>query len=97
MALRIPIKPKLGKWCNYYEGRLPFPMECSTNKSMPVSKVYKGKDVIVIRNTPDCPTCKRAPEFYSWKRGDWDKIKKAISKGEDLRDMPVPIEQGRSE
>jgi len=89
----IKIKPKLGRWCEYYEGRLPYPAECSSNQNMPLSQIFKGKEVITMRHTPNCPKCKRAPQFHAWKRGDWAKIIEAIKKGEDLSDMDPPRER----
>ena len=35
------IKKPAGRWCEYYSGRLPFPIECSTNKNSPISMLYK--------------------------------------------------------
>ncbi|MDP8268208.1 MAG: hypothetical protein P9L97_05715 [Candidatus Tenebribacter davisii] len=91
---RIPKKiikaKKMGRWCEYYDGRLPFPMECSGNKELPVAKLYKDGVITILHNRPNCVACKRAPEFQSWKRGDWRKITEAIENGEDLRDHPSP-------
>ena len=84
---KIPVKKKLGRWCKYYEGRLPYPIECSTNKNMPLSAIYnKGKESI-IRDNSDCPDCTRNVEWPSWKRGSWDKVIAAIAQGEDLTDI----------
>ncbi|MCP4374014.1 MAG: hypothetical protein GY797_38805 [Deltaproteobacteria bacterium] len=88
--IKLKIKPKLGRWCEYYEGRLPYPMECSSNKSMPLSQIFKGKEVTTIRHTPNCVDCERAPQFHAWKKGDWAKIIEAIKRGEDLTDMDPP-------
>jgi len=85
-------KPKIKiKLKRYYEGRLPFPLECSTNKAAPIQHLFKDGKKIIAKETPDCPECKRNPNWYSWKRGDWFKIIEAISKGEDLTDMDAPI------
>ncbi len=86
----IKIKKKLGRWCEYYEGRLPYPIECSNNKSMPTSYMFKGEEKTKVRDNSNCPNCKRAPSFIAWKRGVWDKIKNAITNGEDLTDMDSP-------
>ena len=89
--VRIKKKPKIGRWCKYYAGRLPYPIECSGNKNMPISRIFKDKKITVLRNRSDCVHCKRSPEFLEWKRGDWDKIKEAISNGENLIDMDHPV------
>ena len=82
---------RIGRWCPYYDGRLPSPSECSSNKGMPISRLFKDGKVSILHDRSDCVDCKRAPEFRDWKRGKWDLVKKAISKGEDLTDMPSPI------
>lgn len=88
------VKPKkskpVGRWCQYYSGRLPYPIECSNNKSMPVSTLFTEGKPKIIRNFPACVYCERSPSFHSWKRGDWDKIIQAIENGEDLQNMPAP-------
>jgi len=84
---RIVIKPKLGRWCNFYEGRLPYPIECQSNKSSPISYVFESGVSKLVYDRSDCVNCKRQVEFIPWKKGKWDKIKEAISEGEDLRDM----------
>jgi hypothetical protein len=81
---------KLGCWCSYYPGRLPYPIECSNNKAIPVSTIFKDGKPRVTRNYPACVYCDRNPSFASWKRGDWAKIIQAIADGEDLRDHPAP-------
>jgi len=83
----IKIQPKLGRWCEYYEGRLPYPIECSTNKGMPKSQIFKGNKIITIRDTSNCVNCKRSVEWESWKKGSWDRVKKAIAQSEDLTDV----------
>jgi hypothetical protein len=87
---KIVKKKKLGRWCEYYLGRLPYPIECSNNKSMPVSTIFKDGKPTIIRNYPNCKYCDRNPSFISWKRGDWKHIIQAIADGEDLRNMPSP-------
>ena len=92
----VKIKPKQGRWCEYYEGRLPYPMECSHNKSMPLSQIFKGNEVHTISDRSNCVNCKRAPQWHSWKRGDWTKIIKAIVEDkEDLTDMDPPNQEMR--
>ncbi len=92
---RIPIKKKIGKWCKYYENRLPFPIECSSNKISPKRIIFKGKKQTITKDTPDCSTCERFPQWHSWKRGDWDKIIEAIKEGENLIDFPPPNQEVR--
>jgi len=89
----IKIKPKLGRWCEYYSGRLPYPSECSFNKSMPVSRLFNSGKITIMHDRSNCVKCKRAPQFIPWKHGDWDKIKEAIEKGEDLTDMDPPMDK----
>lgn len=88
---KIIKEPKIGRWCSYYEGRLPFPIECSHNKTQPVTKIFKDGKSTIIKNTPNCVNCTRNPEFLEWKKGEWDKVKEAIINGEDLRDMDPPM------
>lgn len=90
---KIKIKPKLGRWCEYYKGRIPYPMECQVNRETPTSSYFKNGKEIVTKRTPVCVNCKRSVEWRAWKRGDWDKIIAAISKGEDLKDMDAPIKE----
>ena len=92
---KIKTKRKIGRWCEYYAGRLPYPMECSNNKSMPISKLFKGKKIIVLKDRSNCVECKRNIEWPSWKRGDWGKIIEAIEKGENLTDMDPPNQEMR--
>lgn len=80
-----------GRWCDYYRGRLPYPIECQTNKKFPVSKIYKGDKIIPIYDRSKCITCERYVDFISWKLGKWDRIMDAIDNKEDLRNMPSPI------
>jgi hypothetical protein len=89
--LRIKIKPKVGKWCDCYEGRLPFPMECQNNKISPVSCMFKEGKKTMLYDRSMCIDCARQVEWQSWKNREWDKIKIAIAKGEDLRDMNPPM------
>ena len=87
---KIKIKPKLGRWCEYYDGRIPYPAECSYNKSSPVGVYFKKGEMIVTHKRENCPDCKRSVDWRSWKDGAWEKIKYAISQGEDLTDMNPP-------
>lgn len=95
--IKIEKKPKLkkitilGKWCDYYQGRLPFPIECSLNKEAPLQYIFKGKEKIKTKETPNCITCERFPKYNDWKSGKWDKVKEEIKKGADLRNQPSPI------
>ncbi len=84
------IKPKQGKWCDCYEGRLPYPIECQSNKAAPVSYIFESGDKTLVHDRSMCIDCKRFVEFLPWKRGDWNKIKEAIANKEDLRDMDPP-------
>jgi len=77
--MRFVLKKPLGKWCKYYSGRLPFPIECQWNPEPPLCLEH-----------PECKTCDRKVEWKSWKSGDWDKIIEAIKNGEDLTDMDPP-------
>lgn len=86
------IKPKLGKWCEYYEGRLPYPIECSTNKETPVTCYFEDGDKYILRDRSNCATCQRSVEWIPWKKREWDKIKEAIANGEDLTDMDPPFQ-----
>jgi hypothetical protein len=95
----IVIKPKIklkpikitGFWCEYYPGRLPYPIECSYNKSSPRDVIFIHGKEKVTRYTPKCPKCKRSVKFPDWKAGKWDKVKQEIEKGADLREQPSPI------
>ena len=89
----IKIKPKQGRWCEYYEGRLPYPLECSMNKEKPLTQIFKSEEVITLSNRENCVECKRSVEWPSWKKGDWDKIKQAIANGDDLTDMDPPNQE----
>lgn len=88
----IKIKPKLGRWCIYYEGRLPFPTECSNNKSMPMTHLFKDGKKILLNDRRECINCKRNPQWIAWKSGVWNNVIKEIKKGEDLTDMPAPLQ-----
>ncbi|RLD79761.1 MAG: hypothetical protein DRJ10_08320 [Bacteroidetes bacterium] len=74
---------KLGRWCEYYVGRIPFPIECQWNQVTPL-----------CQDRPNCVTCNRRVTWQKWKDGIWDKIKYAISQGDDLTDMPSPELEG---
>lgn len=93
-----PIKKKqlkrivvVGRWCEYIEGRLPYPIECSYNKNSPVQYVYKGGKRKLTKNTPKCPKCKRFVKFDDWKLGKWKKVEEEIKKGANLIDQPSPV------
>ena len=86
-------KPKVGRWCKYYEGRLPFPTECSMNKDMPITRLFKDGKSIVLRDRSECVKCDRNPHWIHWKNGVWSKVINEINKGEDLSDMPAPIQE----
>lgn len=86
----IKIKPKQGRWCEYYEGRLPYPMECQYNKNTPVGMYVRFGEIVHTYDRLKCVDCNRAPQWHSWKKGDWDKIIEAIANLEDLRDMEPP-------
>ena len=88
--IRIKIKPKVGRWCDCYEGRLPYPMECQGNKETPIARLFKSGKVTVLHNRTICVTCNRFVDRETWKNREWDKIKDEIAKGEDLRDMSPP-------
>lgn len=74
----IKRKRPLGKWCKYYVGRIPYPIECMTN-SRPPACIYR----------PECPECDRKIDFKSWKKGYWNNIIYAISKGTDFSDGEI--------
>jgi len=77
---KIIIKPKLGKWCQYYEGRIPYPIECQWNKVPPLC-IAK----------PNCRYCKRDIKWDDWKSGKWEIISQNVQKGENLTDMESPF------
>jgi hypothetical protein len=86
-------RPKIrtvGRWCNYYPGRLPYPIECSYNKEAPISYVYEKGTKTQVKNFPECPSCKRDIKWVDWKEGKWSKVIAEIKKGADLRDQPSP-------
>lgn len=87
----IKIKRKKGKWCDCYEGRLPYPIECQSNKASPISYVFESGESTLVYDRSICVDCKRQVEFIPWKSGEWDKVKKAIANCEDLRDMDPPM------
>jgi len=70
---------KPGRWCEYYTGRIPFPIECQWNSVPPL-----------CHNRPNCIKCNRRVTWQKWKDGVWEKVKYAISQGEDLTDMESP-------
>lgn len=86
----IKIKRKQGRWCEYYEGRLPYPAECSYNKTSPIGAYFKKGKMFTTHKREKCPDCKRSVDWRSWKDGDWDRIQYAISQGDDLTDMNPP-------
>lgn len=77
---KIIIKPKLGKWCQYYEGRIPYPIECQWNKVPPLC-IAK----------PNCRKCNRDVKWDDWKEGKWEVINQNVKKGENLTDMSSPF------
>lgn len=87
------IKPKQGKWCSYYEGRLPFPIECASNRDMLEVSYFKDKKKYVLKDFSECKNCKRYPVYSYWKRGDWDHIIKLIKENKDLREMNPPDQE----
>lgn len=89
----IKITKKLGRWCNCYEGRLPYPIECQTNKASAKNYLFKDGKKTILHDRSICIKCKRQVEFIPWKNGEWDKIKEAILNGEDLRDMFPPFKE----
>ena len=92
---KLKIKPKQGKWCDCYEGRLPYPIECQSNKQNPVSSLFESGEITLLHDRTVCVECNRFVEWQSWKRGEWDKVKEAIANCEDLRDMDPPIQEMR--
>jgi len=79
---KIIVKKKLGRWCEYYSGRLPYPIECQWNAQIPA-----------VIDRPNCRKCKRSVHFQAWKYGIWEKIKYAIAQGEDLTNMNPPNQE----
>jgi hypothetical protein len=84
-----PIK-KVGKWCDYYIGRLPFPIECSYNKLSPLEVIFIQGKKKIVKDFPNCSNCNRSVGYEDWKKGKWDKVKSEIKKGADLRNQPSP-------
>jgi len=84
-STRLVKVKKLGKWCSYYE-RLPFPIECQWNSVPPL-----------CHDRPNCIKCNRKITWQPWRNGVWDKIKYAISQGEDLTDMESPESEDKYE
>ena len=78
----LKIEKKKGRWCEYYSGRLPYPLECQWNSDIPL-----------CHKRPNCKHCKRKVQWAAWKTGEWSKIKTAIENGEDLTDMPAPNQE----
>lgn len=89
-----PIK-KIGMWCDYYQGRLPFPIECTYNRQSPLEVIFVNGEKKVVKNTPKCPTCTRFITWEDWKLGKWNKVQAEIQKGADLRDQPSPIKKDK--
>lgn len=73
------IEKRKGRWCEYYEDRLPYPIECQSNHIVPLCV-----------QRPNCLKCTRSVNWQAWKEGKWDRIKYAISQGEDLTGMEPP-------
>lgn len=96
---KIKNKPKLlkikkvGYWCSYYEGRIPFPIECSYNKQMPYECIFIHGKKKVIKDFPECKTCDRFVSWEDWKLKKWDKIQEEVKKGKDLRNEPIPFKR----
>jgi len=78
----LKIKKKQGRWCEYYEGRLPYSIECSYNKENPV-----------LFKKPNCRNCERYVTWTSKVEGLWKNIITRIEKGEDLINEPSPLEK----
>lgn len=72
-------RKRIGRWCEYYLGRIPFPIECQWNQLPPLDY-----------DRPNCATCNRRVTWQKWKDGVWDKIKYSISQGDNLTDMESP-------
>lgn len=89
--LKLKAIKKIGYWCDYYPGRLPFPIECSYNKSSPIEYIFIQGEKKCVKNFPDCPDCKRSIGFEDWKNGKWNKVINEIKKGVDLRNQPIPF------
>jgi hypothetical protein len=87
-----PIK-KTGFWCDYYPGRLPFPIECSYNKSSPIEYIFIQKERKCVKNFPKCPNCNRSVSWEDWKKGKWNNVIQEIKKGADLRNHPIPFKK----
>lgn len=83
----------VGRWCEYIEGRLPYPIECAYNKASPIQYIYKGNKRKRTKNTPNCKTCNRSIKYDDWKLGKWKKVEEEIKKGADLINQPSPIEE----
>ncbi len=90
---KVKIKPRQGKWCDYYEGRLPFPIECTNNKRFPEDSYFVDGKKVVTKTMPLCIKCERYPQYHSWKRGDWDEIIELIKQVKDLREMDPPNQE----
>jgi len=91
--VKLYIKKKLGRWCDCYEDRLPYPIECQGNKTAPKSYLFDSGKKTLMHDRSMCVNCKRQVEFIPWKKGDWNKVKEAILNGEDLRDMDPPFRE----
>jgi hypothetical protein len=87
-----PIK-KIGYWCDYFPGRLPFPIECTYNRQSPLECIFINKVKKIVKNTPKCPSCQRYVTWEDWKKGKWNKTIQEIKKGADLRNQPVPFKK----
>jgi len=70
----------VGRWCEYYENRLPFPVECQFNSDIPL-----------CIEKPNCKKCNRKVLFSDWKEGKWRNIATMIEKGENLSGMENPF------
>ena len=84
---KTKIKKKQGRWCEYYEGRVPYPIECGTNRKHPR-----------VCTHPNCLTCERSVSYRPWKNNIWDDVIERVSKGrQDLSDWPSPEDTMRDE
>jgi hypothetical protein len=74
--------PTVGRWCEYFPGRLPYPIECHYGRTFPY-----------VAERPNCRTCERSVEYTAWKSGVWRRVIEEIKKGIDLRDQPSPFQK----
>ncbi len=85
-APKVISKPKIvktipvGRWCEYYENRIPFPVECQFNSDIPG-----------CQDKPNCKKCERKVIFSDWKAGKWRSIANRVQNGENLSLMENPF------